>query len=491
MPGLSLDLQAPVPLLAVLACLGALLMLAVLMGWLLRRAGARHQHEAVALREQLNAAAGRAAVAEARQETQAQRVSELLADAESHARLRGEHAQLQERLNQEQQRLREQQGLLKDAEARLSDAFKSLSADALRANNQSFLELARENLKRFQQGAQEDLSARQKSIEQLTQPIRDKLEKFDTQLGEMEKARVGAYEALNTQVKELVATHLPRLHAETANLVKALRQPSARGRWGELQLKRVVEMAGMLEHCDFEEQASRDTEEGRLRPDLVVRLPGGRHIVVDAKAPVDAYLTAVEARDEAERDRALAQHAAQVRTHVQQLGRKSYFEQFDPSPEFVVLFVPGEAFFSAALSQDPGLIERAADQRVIPASPTTLIALLKAVHYGWRQEALAQNAKVVAELGKELYERLRTMGDHWNRVGSQLNRAVDAYNKATSSLDSRVMVSARRFVELQAATGDALADSERVDAVARAPQNAEFSAAASEEGAGPEGRPPS
>lgn len=381
--------------------------------------------------------------------------------------LQAEQAQIRERLEQEQERTREQRALLADAQNKLADAFRALSSEALRANNQSFLELARETLQRFQQGAQEDLSGRQKAIEQLTQPIRDKLEKFEGHLGELEKARIGAYHALDTQVKELIATHLPRLHAETANLVKALRQPSARGRWGEMQLKRVVEMAGMLEHCDFEQQVSETVEENRLRPDLIVRLPGGRQIVVDAKAPIDAYLTAVEARDEAGREAALVRHAQQVRTHVTQLGKKAYFEQFEPAPEFVVLFVPGEAFFSAALAQDPGLIEFGAESRVIPASPTTLIALLKAVAYGWRQEALARNAQEVAALGKELYDRLATLTEHWTKLGRSLGGAVDSYNKASASLESRVLVSARKFVELRAAAEDRLPEIEPLEKAVR------------------------
>lgn len=472
------DLTA-VPLayaLAAVGVVGALLIALLVMAVMFARARTRAEAALQASRELERLAADRATVAESRLQAQEERLQELRAQQDALGQLQGQHAQLQERYAQEQQRLREQQALLDDAKAKLAEAFKSLSADALRANNQSFLELARENLQRFQQGAQEDLAARHKSIEQLTQPIREKLEKFEGHLGEMEKARIGAYEALNTQVHELVATHLPRLHAETANLVKALRQPSARGRWGEVQLRRVVEMAGMLEHCDFDEQASRSTEEGRLRPDLIVRLPGGRQIVVDAKAPVDAYLTAVEARDDAARDAALVLHAQQVRTHVTQLGKKSYFEQFSPAPEFVVLFVPGEAFFSAALAQDPHLIEYGAEVRVIPASPTTLIALLKAVAYGWRQEALARNAQQVAALGKELYERLCTMGDHWARVGAQLDKAVESYNKASASLDTRVMSSARKFVELRAAAADELPAVTLIDRGARPPRAGELAA---------------
>jgi DNA recombination protein RmuC len=358
---------------------------------------------------------------------------------------------------------------VQDSQARLAETFKALSAEALKSTSTQFLELAKKELEVHQTGAKADLEKRQQAIDAMVKPLQDSLKQVDGKLGEMEKSRVAAYSALTEQVRGLVETQLPRLQGETANLVKALRQPGVRGRWGEMQLKRVVEMAQMLEHCDFVQQETRGNEDtGRLRPDLIVRLPGGKQVVVDAKTPLASYIDAIEAPDEATQQQKLADHARQVRDHMTALGRKAYWDQFQPSPEFVVMFLPGEMFFSAALQQDASLIESGVSEKVIPATPTTLIALLRAVAYGWRQEALAKNAQEVADLGKQLYERIATMTDHWSAVGNRLDQAVKSYNDAVSSLESRVLVSARKLRDLKAGADDV--EVKTLEPVERAPR---------------------
>ena len=349
---------------------------------------------------------------------------------------------------------------------RLREMFGSLAADALRDNNRSFLELAKANLEKFQGVAKSDLEARQKAVEHLVMPIQESLSKVDEKIQQIEKDRNKAYGTLTEQVQSLIGTQ-EQLRTETGNLVKALRAPSVRGRWGEIQLRRVVEIAGMLPFCDFSEQETLNTSEGRLRPDLIVKLPGGKNIVVDAKTPLQAYLEAVEATDDDVRRLRLVEHARQVRDHMTKLSSKAYWEQFDASPEFVVMFLPGETFFSAALEQDPGLIEQGVGWRVIPASPTTLIALLKAVAYGWNQEKLARNAQEISALGKELHDRLRSLFGHLEAAGKGLDRAVECYNKAIGTLETRVMVSARKFGELGAAVTEEIPELEPIETTAR------------------------
>ena len=349
---------------------------------------------------------------------------------------------------------RERQAASEEAQQRSQSSFRALSAEALKDNNRSFLELARATLTQAAEGSKVELEKRQQAIASLVAPVRESLAAVDAKIAELEKTRVGAYESLKAVVGGLDESQ-KALRAETGNLVRALQSPVVRGRWGEIQLKRVVELAGMVEHCDFFEQQSVDSGDGRLRPDMRVVLPGGTSLVVDSKVPLLAYLEAIQGSDDAVRRGHLVRHSAQVRTHIDQLSRKAYWEQFEATPEFVVLFLPGEGFFSAALEHDPELIAYGAEKRIILASPTTLIALLRAVHQGWRHEALAQNAAEISALGRELHKRLGDFAGHLGKLGISLGSAVEHYNRATGSLESRVLVTARKFEELKAANPDA------------------------------------
>jgi DNA recombination protein RmuC len=397
--------------------------------------------------------------------------TELARLSQAQTELVASRARLESALESERKSSSEKVELLTQSGARaaedLQNAFKALAADALKSNNSSFLQIAQETLKRFQSEAQGDLDARQKAVADLVSPVRESLNKVDAQIQQIEKERGQAYGALHAQVQSLITTQ-KELQSETGNLVRALRTPNVRGRWGEIQLRRVVEIAGMLPYCDFSEQETVIGESGRLRPDLVVKLPGGKHVVVDAKTPLQAFLDAFETTDEEARRACLLQHARQVRDHINILSGKKYWEQFEATPEFVVMFLPGETFFSAALEQDTGLIEHGVLNRVIPASPTTLIALLKAINYGWNQEKLARNAQQISNLGKELHERLRNLAAHITAVGTGLDRAVESYNKAVGSLESRVLVSARKFAELGASVAEDIPELEPIETTARA-----------------------
>lgn len=333
----------------------------------------------------------------------------------------------------------------KEGREELHCAFKALSYEALEKNSRIFLDLAQTNLEKFQEGAKSDLEKRHSSIQELVKPLQEKLMQFDQGLRSIELERKEDHTFLKVQLDHLFESER-KLVQETASLTKALRSPQTRGRWGELQLQRVVELCGMLNHCDFMQQIT--SEEGVARPDLIIKLPGGRQIIVDAKAPMEAYLDAIESSDEERYRHKLKEHARLVRTHACSLGKKSYYQYFQPTPEFVILFLPSEHFFSLALQQDPTLIELGIEQGVILATPTTLIALLRTVAYGWKQESLTKHVQQVSQLGQEFYKRLGDMTNHFAKTGRALSSAVEAYNQTIRSLETRVLVSARKFHEM-------------------------------------------
>jgi DNA recombination protein RmuC len=362
-----------------------------------------------------------------------------------------------------------------EADGRLRETFLALSAEALRTNNQAFLDLAETRLREARSEATADLEARKQAVENLLAPLSRTLDQVDREIRESERRRAQTTTTLIERIAALDVTG-QELRRQTAGLVDALKRPGVRGRWGELQLKRVIELAGMVEHCDFEAQATiaATDSDRRMRPDVIIRLPGGKHIVIDAKAPLDAYLKALDAPDETARRSLLGDHARQVRTHVLQLAGKGYAAHVHPSPDFVVMFLPGEMFFSAALEQDAALIEFGVEQRVIPASPTTLIALLRAVAYGWQQASMEENARKIGDLGRSLYDAVRVLGGHFDSLGSKLKASLEAYNLAVGSIEGNVLVKARKLKDLHAASAEEIKPLEPIDRVPRMLQAAEL-----------------
>ncbi len=379
-----------------------------------------------------------------------------------------ERARLEAQLEGAQAQAQEKLGLLNEARAKLEETFKALAAETLRANSESFMNLARSQMETLFAQADGNLERRREAIEKLLRPLSESLSRYEQNLREVEKARGEAYAELRSQVSGLIQTH-EMLRQQTGNLVTALRTPQTRGRWGELTLRRAVELAGMQEHCDFSEQVSVRTEEGLLRPDMVIHLPGDREMVLDSKVPLDAYLAAVEAPSEEFRLQKFTEHANQVRAHMVRLASKEYGREFRKSPEFTVLFLPGEAFFSEAVKCDPALIEDGIKRGVIIATPTTLIALLKAVAYGWRQTRLDENARKISETGRDLYDRISTFLRHLAELGGALKHAVDGYNRAVGSLERRIVPSARRLKELGATSAPDVSAPDTVDRLPRAP----------------------
>jgi DNA recombination protein RmuC len=390
------------------------------------------------------------------------------------ATTRSETVRLATELDHQRRAAEERAATFDETRQQLTGEFARLSTAALQKNNEQFLQLADTKLKETREAAEGELAKRQVAIEQLLKPIGEQLGKYDEGMQRLEVERERAYVTLTEQMKHLSTSH-DHLQKETGNLVKALRAPQSRGQWGELQLRRVVEMAGMLEHCDFDEQVTSDADGGRMRPDMVVHSPGGMNVAVDAKVPMQAFLDANEADDETVRRAHMAKHGRQLRAHIDQLAKKEYWKRVDPSPEYVVAFIPGDPLLTAALEHEPGLMEHAAANNVLLATPTSLIALLRSAAYGWQQDTLAENAREVQQLGTELYQRLSLLGDHVAGVGKGLSSAVLAYNRAIGSLESRVLVTARRFVEMGVGGGEKeLPPPASIDITTRALQSPEL-----------------
>lgn len=366
------------------------------------------------------------------------------------------------RLEASRKNLEEQRSLIEAMKKEMTDTFHALSSAALKSSSEDFIRLASEHLGKVVSETKGRLGEHQAAIDGLVKPLHEALKRYEEQVNAIEAKRRQDYGGLTEQIKQLTSTH-QQLQRETSSLVTALRKPQVSGSWGQLSLKRAAELAGMTAYCDFYEQESVTTETGRLRPDMIVRLPNGREIVVDAKAPVDAYLNAISVASEEDREKALTGYVNQVRTHMNALGSKSYWDQFPKSPEIVVMYLPGESFFSAALEHDHSLIEDSSIKKVILATPTTFIALLKAIAYGWQQEQMTKNAQQISMIGKELYDRINTLARHFDDLGSAIGKALDAYNRAVGSMESRLLPSVRKFRELGVAGAGDIPTLEPID----------------------------
>jgi DNA recombination protein RmuC len=371
--------------------------------------------------------------------------------------LESKNTELQLSLDMEQKNQNKLNEMLEQTQAQLANTFNQLSNEALSRNNNSFLKLAEENLKRFQSEAKADLSSREKAIEQLVKPIDEALKQTTKQIHDIEKERKESYGSLRSTIDQMTKSQ-QQLQLETQNLVQALRRPEVRGQWGEMTLRRLAELSGMVAHCDFFEQTHTNTETGSIRPDMIVRLPEKREIIVDAKTPLDAYLSAVQAKEDKDRQRELKRHAQVIRSRVRELSRKNYWAEYSNSPEFVVLFIPGEQFLASALEVDPALLEDSMSQNIILATPTNFIALLRAVSYGWKQQALAENAEQIRELGETLYKRLSTFGNHLSKLGNSLGSTVNHFNSAVGSLERQVIPGARKFTEMGISSKNEITD---------------------------------